>query len=61
MKYTWWFLFIEHRLATLSGLMSGDSNPPGYSVVNLDIDTIEGPVVVNPSVIGFVNSLEGMS
>ena len=41
--------------------MSGDSNPPGYSVVNLDIDTIEGPVVVNPSVIGFVNSLEGMS
>ena len=40
-------------------ILSGDENPPGYSVIDLDLDTIEGPVSVKPSVIGYVNSLEG--
>ena len=40
--------------------ISGDLNPVGFSVVNLDVDTIEGPIGVKPSVIGYVNSFESM-
>ena len=53
-------LFIHGQYSSMTGTMSGDANPPGYSVVNLDIDTIEGPVTVRPSVMGYVNALEGM-
>ena len=41
--------------------MSGDANPPGYSVIHLDIDTVDGPVAVKKSVLGYVHSLEGMT
>lgn len=46
--------------ASITGLMAGDANPPGYSVVNIDLDTIERPPSVAKSVIGHVNAVDGM-
>jgi hypothetical protein len=40
--------------------MSGDLNPPAYSAVNIDIDTIQGPVTIDRTVIGFIDNLESM-
>ena len=40
--------------------MSGDLNPPQYSSVNVDIDTIQGPVTIDRTVIGFIDNLESM-
>ena len=54
------FSFIHVHSGTSPSLLSGDANPPGYSVLDVDVDTIEGPVSVKPSIIGYVNSLEGV-
>ena len=54
------FACIAATQSTFTGTLSGDSNVPGYSVLNLDLDTVEGPAVIAPSVVGYVNSLEGM-
>ena len=43
---------------SITGAMSGDGVPNGYSVVNVDVDTIEGPTVVDPSVIGYVRNID---
>lgn len=40
--------------------ISGDRNPPGYSALNVEVDTIAGPVTIDKSVIGYVTQLEGM-
>lgn len=45
---------------SLTGQMAGDPNPPGYSVVNLDLDTIERPPSVDKSVMAYVNAADGM-
>lgn len=42
-------------------VMVGDLDPPAYSVVNIDIDTVGGRVAVPKSIIGYVNALERMS
>lgn len=44
-----------------SSILSGDKNPPGYTVMDVDVDTIDGQVAVRPSIIGYVNSLEGIT
>jgi hypothetical protein len=44
---------------SLKGL-SGDLNPPAYSSLNVEVDTIQGPVTIERSVIGFINDLECM-
>lgn len=54
------FSSIHVQSGSSPSLLSGDANPPGYSVLDVDVDTIEGPVSVKPSIIGYVNSLEGV-
>ena len=41
--------------------MSGDPNPPPYSVINVDVDTYVGPVAIDSSVIGYLNDAESTS
>ncbi len=42
-----------------SGSISGDPNPPPYSVINVDVDTYVGPTVIDPSIIASLNDAEG--
>ena len=49
-----------HPQGSISRQLSGDANPPGYSVVNVDVDTVDGPVAIPKSVMGYINSLEGI-
>jgi hypothetical protein len=44
--------------SSLTGSLSGDGVPAGYSVVNVDVDTVEGPTAVQPSVIGYVRNID---
>ena len=43
---------------SITGSMSGDGVPAPYSVVNVDVDTIEGPAVVSPSIISYVRNVD---
>ena len=45
---------------SITGLMTGDRNPPAYSVVNIDLDTLEKPPSVAKSVLGYVDAADGM-
>ncbi len=53
-------IWIHRAHGSITGLMAGDSNPPGYSVVNLDLDTVERPPSVDKSIMGYVNAADGM-
>jgi hypothetical protein len=58
------FLFSIHAAGSSPGSMSaktlaGDKNPPPYSALNIELDTVAGPVTIQKSVIGFINQLEG--
>jgi hypothetical protein len=44
--------------SSITGSMSGDGVPAGYSVINVDLDTVEGPTAVQPSVIGYVRNVD---
>jgi hypothetical protein len=41
--------------------MHGDPHPPQYSSLSLHLDTYDGPVMIEPSVMGYLNDAEVMS
>jgi hypothetical protein len=47
----------DSAVASITGSMSGDAVPSAYSVINVDIDTIDGPVVVPPSIMGYIHNI----
>lgn len=51
---------IKDSKSSISGRMAGDANPPAYSVINLDLDTIERPPSVDKSIMSYVNAVDGM-
>jgi hypothetical protein len=44
--------------SSIAGSMSGDGVPAGYSVINIDLDTVDGPTILSPSVVGYVRNID---